>query len=47
MQVKIGDFGMSLRLGNNETSIHRNSFCGTYQFIAPELYKNEEEETQF
>ena len=47
MQVKIGDFGMSIQLKEEEENQMRNSFCGTYHFIAPEIYKNEEEETQF
>ena len=47
MQVKIGDFGMSIQLQEDEQKSLRNSFCGTYHFIAPEIYKNEEEETQF
>lgn len=47
MQVKIGDFGMSIKLKEDEEEQLRNSFCGTYHFIAPEVYKNEEEETKF
>ena len=47
MQVKIGDFGMSIKLEREGFESHRNSFCGTYQFIAPELYKNEENREKF
>lgn len=47
MQVKIGDFGMSIKMDRKEQESLRNSFCGTYQFIAPELYKNEESREKF
>lgn len=47
MQVKIGDFGMSIKMDRKEQQSLRNSFCGTYQFIAPELYKNEESREKF
>lgn len=39
MQVKIGDFGMSYKLGKFQGSEQSESFCGTYYFIAPEIYK--------
>lgn len=39
MQVKIGDFGMSCQLGKFQLSERSESFCGTYYFIAPEIYK--------
>ena len=37
---------MSIKLEKQTQSL-RNSFCGTYQFIAPELYKNEENHEKF
>jgi serine/threonine protein kinase len=47
MQAKIGDFGMSIKLDRQQTQSLRNSFCGTYQFIAPELYQNEVNHEKF
>ena len=35
MQVKLGDFGMSLK----GKRCRRDSFCGTHMFIAPEIYR--------
>lgn len=47
MQVKIGDFGMSLQVAENQIESLRNSFCGTYQFIAPEIYVSEDDGSMF
>lgn len=47
MQVKIGDFGMSIKLEERQEESLRNSFCGTYHFISPEMYKNQENNEQF
>ena len=41
MQIKIGDFGLSIQVPNNQSKCLRNSFCGTPQFIAPEVYQAE------
>lgn len=40
MQVKIGDFGMSIKLGKFQKEEISENFCGTYYFIAPEIYKS-------
>lgn len=42
MQVKVGDFGMSLR-ANEAGESHGNKFGGTIAFIAPEIYKQYDE----
>lgn len=47
MQIKVGDFGLSLRMKQDERQSLRNSFCGTYQFIAPELYESEDTGSQY
>ena len=35
---KICDFGWSVEIGKNEK---RGTFCGTYEYMAPEIYENE------
>ena len=41
MQIKIGDFGMSIKHQDSAMKgkrIRRASLCGTHSFIAPEQY---------
>ena len=38
---------MSLVVPDNQSENLRNSFCGTYQFIAPELYVSEQDGSMF
>jgi len=37
MQLKIGDFGLATKLKQNE---RRKSFCGTPNYMAPEVVLN-------
>lgn len=39
MRIKIGDFGLAVRLKNLE---RRNSFCGTPNYMAPEVCMNKD-----
>lgn len=36
-EIKVCDFGWAVALNANEI---RNTFCGTYEYMAPEIYKN-------
>ena len=36
--LKVCDFGWCILLKNNDDQ--RETFCGTYEYIAPELYNN-------
>lgn len=47
MQIKIGDFGMSFEVPEEWDHALRNSFCGTYQFIAPEIYKSDKDGSMY
>lgn len=38
LEPKICDFGWSTQIGKNES---RGTFCGTYEYMAPEIYENE------
>ena len=38
LNPKICDFGWSVEIGKNEK---RGTFCGTYEYMAPEIYENE------
>lgn len=37
-EPKICDFGWSTEIGKTE---ERGTFCGTYEYMAPEIYENE------
>ena len=39
---KICDFGWSAEIKNDEA---RATFCGTYEYMAPEIFENEEYDT--
>jgi len=36
---KLSDFGWSTKINNDE---YRGTFCGTYEYMAPEIFENEE-----
>lgn len=38
LEPKICDFGWSTEIGKTE---ERGTFCGTYEYMAPEIYENE------
>ena len=40
MRIKIGDFGLAVRL--NSRGERRNSFCGTPNYMAPEVCMNKD-----
>ena len=39
LNAKICDFGWSVKVKKNEV---RNTFCGTYEYMAPEIYETED-----
>ena len=47
MQIKLGDFGMSIRLPENQRERRSNSFLGTTRFMPPELFESLEDGTHF
>lgn len=47
MQIKLGDFGMSIRLPENQSERRSNSFLGTQRFMPPELFESLEDGTHF
>ncbi len=38
LDPKVSDFGWSVEIGQNEK---RGTFCGTYEYMAPEIFENE------